>query len=865
MERPKSQDRSSQGRQRLRMNGQNLATPCSNGKQSPGGSVCNGDYSMRSEVRSPCSKARSEPGSRTARGEGTRRKLVCSNLGATPGQLGLISVSSGLDPLRPPYCVTVRYDLRLLAGSLSRDTMVFLAALDTEKLRRKGSGMGLDVLRASESWIARDCMCTKSGKLKPLPARDCPGEVHLELAPSFTGDRDEDCVLLRVVALRQPLVDPHEWHVLGAAVLLRVDTQRPKADQPPEPHWRRMKTPRALNKASPPLDSGGGRSPEHMGVRVKQLLDFRDDICHDLANYCGAHQICIAPGWHENQHVCIHEPCPFRPINLPKYDEHKEVPVVKYANLNTNETSGLMKMNPDMNTVVTRYIKPMTSGTGKSLASMMNPERPLKVSAFVTHLWSEDFNDFVDTLQIALDREEVVYVSSFSLDQNADRQSIVSTERCAFAAAIRAAEKFIIIADKSLDILSRLWCIFEMDTAREARKPTFVWPHEHADLEVLQRSAEDLDVASAVASDVRDQHEILEVVKQDFHNLETFNQQLRPWLQSRIECFASSLDLATEGQGFSTEKLRRVTAELERVVYTSEHEWQRRRLERDRDEEAERHRCATRELEAAHAGKISALQQRFVEAELEHTQDLARQESDARAYVEDQRQDVARLEGLLQEARAKTAHLEQQLSSEQRRCEEWRVLAEQQGMRNEEVLHVMNDEVARQSQFASEERDRRRNWEKRASQLDSTVKSLNDEVRKKDQEMAELSRKAREQAEGTERQIKELTDENTRHRENSKQGVMINVQEADTNGETSREDPRKPSAMSAGSSGLSVPPPEPSVSPSPSSSSNVTSDTKQGALSGAAANASKAVLGAATSWAGRFKLSRKKGGGEDGA
>ena len=288
------------------------------------------------------------------------------------------------------------------------------------------------MLKASESWLARDCLCSRSGRLQQLASRDGPGEVHLELAPpsasapEWADDTGEDSVLLRVVAINH-LLDPQDWRALGAAVVLRLDARRTRVDERPAPHWPLRARPArggdgGLSPAA--LGAGGlspaaaGTGPEHAGVRVRQLLDFGEEVRKDLESYCAAHGVCASPG-SGRLHVCLHEPCPFRPINLPKYDDHREAPFARRGRLGADEGAAVVGMRPDTHAIVSRHIKPMTEGAGRSLAMVMNQEQPLEVSVFVTHSWAEDFADLLATLQVALDREEVVFLSAFSLDQHA--------------------------------------------------------------------------------------------------------------------------------------------------------------------------------------------------------------------------------------------------------------------------------------------------------------------------------------------------------------------------------------------------------------------------------------------------------------
>lgn len=77
--------------------------------------------------------------------------------------------------------------------------------------------------------------------------------------------------------------------------------------------------------------------------------------------------------------------------------------------------------------------------------------RPLRPS------YQENFEDFVWTLQTALSQDDVVWVCSFALNQNADIEQAISGELidCPFAVALRHAVKQLVVLDEHLVVPRR--------------------------------------------------------------------------------------------------------------------------------------------------------------------------------------------------------------------------------------------------------------------------------------------------------------------------------------------------------------------------------------------------------------------------
>jgi len=596
--------------------------------------------------------------------------------------LSIISVGTTPEPIRAPYHVTVHYDLRPALCMLSGGVSVYLAALDTEKLRRKGSGMGIDVLQASESFIARDCLCSASGKLKQLTAWKCPGQVRITLCPSATKDLSEACVLLRVVAVRR-LQDPHDWRTFGAGVVLRVDTVGTllQADVQGSKVQRRqvMNLPEGdmLEEVEDPETLL--LRPEFWGVRLQQLVDFRDEIREDMWHYCSCHRLCMHGGRYKSYHVCLSNPCTYRPIDKSRFDDHRGVPFISRSALEDDEVEACLDLDPNMNLVVERYIKPATKGTGKSHALLMNPKTPLRIRAYISHAWGENFIDLVDTLVSALDKDDVLFLSSFAFDQHATRHQqnggSDAVDARPFAQALREANKLIVVVDKALNFAQRFWCGYEIKRAQEWLIPTFLYPHRQVDLVQLKEVVDRLDVRSAVCSDLEDEKDLRETVDLEGQHLEAVNRRLRDFLYSRIRCYASSMQQAVESQVFSLEKLRRIHAEQERRFAIEELDDGHRHqcfeldsMQSELDQQLAGLHCVLKAERQQHRCEIEVAWRQNREAQAEQDILRARAHNEMQEVLARKDEEIDLLYQSLQGARAKIALLEEQLEQQRQQA-----------------------------------------------------------------------------------------------------------------------------------------------------------------------------------------------------
>jgi len=529
------------------------------------------------------------PGQPTKGKPGYRRKMVCNWAGAM-GQSVLLSIAgTDAEPVRPPYNVTVRYDLRSLGIQAQSADQPFLAALDVEKLRRKGSGCGLDVLQASVSWIARDCICTRSGKLKAITAWTAPGELKLSLNPNVQSDQGEVVVMFRVVLVKTALKDPHDWRAAGAPLVLRLALGGKLMQQGVLEQHSQWATSRAHSTDQEDLADVG--RPEFWGIRLQQVFDFHNEIRDDLAHYCSTHMQCMDGSLEGHHHVCMQDPCPFRPIDKNKYDDHRGIPVVRAAVLLVpGQDIQLLPVVPDLRVVANRYLRPMCRSTRRSAALTLNERQPLKCTTFVSHNWSEPFADLLETLDHALDRREVVFLAAFSLNlqDTPEPRLEAGVIDCLSLPSFRAlsqCSKLVVAVDKELEYFGRLWCSLEMAKAREWHIPVLFWPNKGADLATLEDAISQLDIQRTQLTDTgREadtrltleqsldcfelQPEIRSTWESDASRFTTAsrNTRLQRFVADGLSCLANSLERLVEHSDYSAEQLRQLHSEHERKV-----------------------------------------------------------------------------------------------------------------------------------------------------------------------------------------------------------------------------------------------------------------------------------------------------------
>lgn len=281
-------------------------------------------------------------------------------------------------------------------------------------------------------------------------------------------------------------------------------------------------------------EEDGQEQPQCWGIQLRQLVDFREEIMDagstdNVQAYCSCHKLIFEAGC--AVHVCLSDPCP--------YGDHRGV---AHTPLAAAAHKQLQTMLPNMHAVVAREVKPRTLPYGCSFARMKNPDG-LRITTFVTHTWEEPFDHFVGTLQMALRPEEVVWVCSFALDQNADIKKLLDTDdllRSPFAKALRHAPKLIVCLDEQMKVPERSWCAFELEKASQWAIPTFIWPYHLTCLTDLEERIERLDIRRATASDSMDQERIHRAIQEGV-GYEAMNLRLRAFLGDRLRFYQAAV------------------------------------------------------------------------------------------------------------------------------------------------------------------------------------------------------------------------------------------------------------------------------------------------------------------------------------
>jgi len=278
-----------------------------------------------------------------------------------------------------------------------------------------------------------------------------------------------------------------------------------------------------------------GLQPQCWGIRLSQLLEFRNEVFDesDPANlhaYCKCHNLMFVDG--APLHVCLKGVCP--------YGDHRGVPFMPLCDAPVG--CEMQSLAPNMHAVVGREIKPRTKTAGCSYALMKNPQG-LEITAFVTHTWEERFDQFVGTLEMALRPEEVVWVCSFALDQNADISKLLDSDDllCSpFAKALRHAPKLMVTLDEELKVPERSWCAFELEKASQWGIPTFMWPYHLTNIKELEDRVMNLDVRRATATCKADQERIHREIQEGV-GYDAMNMRLRAFLCDRLRFYEAAV------------------------------------------------------------------------------------------------------------------------------------------------------------------------------------------------------------------------------------------------------------------------------------------------------------------------------------
>jgi len=629
-----------------------------------------------------------------------KRKPV-RNWGGMLGQQMLITVPAGLEVVRAPWTVAVHYDLRSVAGTLEPGANVYVAVLDTEKLRRSGSVSGLNPLQASESWIARDCICCSTGKLRVLNNLKGPDKIQVTLNPGHVQGEKEACVLLRVVVICRPN-DPRDWRAIGASVVLQVDTEATLMQ--PGSQGSQEQRQAIIANSNVGAAEHGEAPPKYAGVTMRQMTDFFEAIRPDLAKYVSAHRVCkLESSPRCGYHVCMYQPCPFKPLMTfvtMKGDDHRGIPYVPATTLSAEEEASLEDVIPDVQLVLRRYARPKEKGFSQGREQeILAPRKPLKTGVYISHSWSEPFNDLMDTLQRALDKEEVIFMARLALPDSEPWPNgcdyVSMQRRNNTVLGLRRSDKLIIVADKEFGFAHCLQCGYEVWEAKEGFLPTFLWPHRDADLMQLKSSVDPTSRADHKPESIEGRTAV----------------RLQSFLEGRILCYALALQEASESKSFTLEKLRQLHAEYERRVALREamqsHERRKEELQRSlqsKEDGLQQLRQALESEKEIHAKESEESQKqldagkRSKEQAQEKSKSLQARIVDLEKQLKEADMELAQLEAQEWDGKRKAEKLKQQLE------EDRRIADEEERLADEEAASAEESQAARDKEHAEETR-----------------------------------------------------------------------------------------------------------------------------------------------------------------
>jgi len=135
---------------------------------------------------------------------------------------------------------------------------------------------------------------------------------------------------------------------------------------------------------------------------------------------------------------------------------------------------GNNQYNFSLRDFVEYYIIPFTIGLGVSFSLLVNQEKPKFVGTMVSHAWDEPVPEFSDAV---LDSDEVgpFWICALSIHQNNNekigvtigQQLSPNPDTGPFCVVLRAVDKMIAVVTFGCDIYTRLWCVYELYTARK--------------------------------------------------------------------------------------------------------------------------------------------------------------------------------------------------------------------------------------------------------------------------------------------------------------------------------------------------------------------------------------------------------------
>lgn len=146
-------------------------------------------------------------------------------------------------------------------------------------------------------------------------------------------------------------------------------------------------------------------------------------------------------------------------------------------------------VGPNMYTVVSNFIKPLTAKAGNMSWALMRHPEGIQCDIFITHAWAEGVYEFIDKVLASWPREKTgAWCCVLANPQNLDISEFIKEPRTSpFAQALAQASHVMVVSNKKLSIYTRIWCVYEAWLAYSWNKVIFTatTPSWHARLLVF--------------------------------------------------------------------------------------------------------------------------------------------------------------------------------------------------------------------------------------------------------------------------------------------------------------------------------------------------------------------------------------------
>lgn len=185
-----------------------------------------------------------------------------------------------------------------------------------------------------------------------------------------------------------------------------------------------------------------------------------------------------------------------------------------------------------MHDVNRRILQPMGAQHHKSYAQVVNGSELKHADVFVSHAWSENFEEFVTAVHAPFAHWPVkphLWICSLALLQSTDPELVAlqigagdDPSHAPFTKALEQVDKILIVRNQEIDIYGRIWCCWEMFMAYQlnlVQKPGgLLVCGRHADTATQQ-----VDISIAQASSMEDKCKILHYITSQWQSFDSVN------------------------------------------------------------------------------------------------------------------------------------------------------------------------------------------------------------------------------------------------------------------------------------------------------------------------------------------------------